>query len=110
MNYNIWIEDDCSDYFDGSLINCKYYFDNNNGIDYWQSCGKYGEENEACIYCILSVYFHIDNKCYYDYEDLDYVLYVEWFDNEDSTEEFKKATELFRDRCIKQWNKFKITK
>lgn len=107
IEYNKWIEEDCSDFCDGSLIQCTYSFDDKNNIEYWQNYSEYGESNEAVIYCILSTYFTLDGETDYEYEDLDYELYVEWFDNKNSTKELTTAIDNFRNNCIKKWNKLK---
>ena len=49
--------------------------------------------------------FHVQYR--YDEKDLDYELYVEWFDNKNSTKELTTAIDNFRNNCIKKWNKLK---
>lgn len=107
IEYNKWIEDDCSDFFDGSLIQYEYYFDDKNSIEYWQNYCEYGEDNDAIIYNILSIYFTVDGETDYEYEDLDYELYIEWFDNKNSAKEFAVAVDKFRCYCIKKYKELK---
>lgn len=110
MKYNEWIEDDCTEYeLDGGseLIIYFYYFDDDNFIRYARTCREYTPYGDSVVYYIISVDFVIEDDYYYDYEDLYYELYVEWFDNKNNIEELNDAIDIFRKQCFKQWNKFK---
>lgn len=109
MKYNEWIEDDFTEYeYEGEheLIEYSYYFDDNNYINYWLTCREYTPYNDSDVYIISSIDYVVEKE-YYTWDDLDYELYIEWFDNKDSVKELEDITNILRGKLMVRWNKIK---